>query len=82
MPSSGILRFVVRVRTNISEERDSVLLLLVTANIVPSSLIFVILMMEVIHSSDTMVHTRTSWCNMPEDGNLDSNIVVSFVIWQ
>jgi hypothetical protein len=40
--------------------------LLVTANI-PSSLILFTLMMEVIHSSKTLVHTRATWHHIPED---------------
>jgi hypothetical protein len=38
--------------------------MLVTANIVPSSLILVTLIMEVIHSSETSVLTRATWHNM------------------
>jgi hypothetical protein len=40
--------------------------LLVTAN-VPSSTILVTLMMEVLSSSKTLVLTRATWRNIPED---------------
>jgi hypothetical protein len=69
MPSSGMLRCVIAVRTDVSEERSSSIIrvtrldeieilvflrslrrLLVTANVVPSSPIFVTLMMEVLCS--------------------------------
>jgi hypothetical protein len=81
MVSSGLLRRVALVRTDVSEEPAasfirvtkigelgttqaatntllrSVLQLLVTANIVPSTPILVTLMMEAMHSSETLVHT-------------------------
>jgi hypothetical protein len=41
--------------------------LLVTANMVPSSLMLVTLMMEVIRSSETLFLTRATWHNIPED---------------
>jgi hypothetical protein len=46
--------------------QNSVLQLLVTAN-VPSSPILVNRIMEAIHSSDTLVHTRATRHNIPED---------------
>jgi hypothetical protein len=41
--------------------------LLVTAKVVPSSLILVTLMMEAIRSSEMSVLTIVTWRNIPED---------------
>jgi hypothetical protein len=72
MPSSGTLRHVALVRTEVSEERIASIIgvtgivfrLLVTAIIVPSSPILVTLMMKAIRSSETSVfqkpHSGTS----------------------
>jgi hypothetical protein len=50
---------------------SNVLWLLLTANIVSSSPILVTLMMQAIHSSKTLVNTRVTWHNIPEDGIMD-----------
>jgi hypothetical protein len=81
-----MLSHVALVRTYVSEERSAAITrahsyiflrsmhrLLVTANIVPSSLILVTLMLEAIRSSETLVLTRATWRNIPEDGILYSH---------
>jgi hypothetical protein len=52
---------------------QQLLLLLVTANIVPSSLILSTLMMEAICSSKTSVHTKATRPHIAEDGILRSH---------
>jgi hypothetical protein len=42
--------------------------LLVTDNLVPSSPILAALMMDALCSSETLVLTRATWRNIPEDG--------------
>jgi hypothetical protein len=72
MVSSGVLRRVALVRTDVSEEL-SVRRLLVTASIVPSSPILVTLMKEALSSSETSVLTRATRRNIPEDAILHSH---------
>jgi hypothetical protein len=47
--------------------------LLVTAKVVPSSLIIFTLIMDAIHSTETLVLTRTTRRHIPEDGILCSH---------
>jgi hypothetical protein len=70
---------VALVRTDVSEEsiadiirvtRISVLRLLITANVLPSSPILLSLMIEAIRSSETLVLTRDIRRNVPGDGIL------------
>jgi hypothetical protein len=44
--------------------------LLVTANVVPRSLILVTLMLEALRSSETLIVTNVTQRNIPEDGVL------------
>jgi hypothetical protein len=77
-----MLRHVALVRIDVPEERSASIIrlrrLLVTANLVPSSPIVVILLMEVTRSSETLVLRRATWRNIPEDGIL--HLLDSFVI--
>jgi hypothetical protein len=66
MLSSGMVRRVALVGTDVSEERIAsitlcVLRLLDTVNVIPSSPILVTLMREAISSSETSVLTRATW---------------------
>jgi hypothetical protein len=77
---ASMLRCVALVRTDVSEEFSASFIrvtiigelgsrrLLFTANVVPSSLILVILMMELLGSLETSVLTRATRCNNLEDG--------------
>jgi hypothetical protein len=64
--SSGMLRRVALVRTDVSEELGAGRLL-VTASVVPSSPILVSLMKEELSSSESSVLTRATRRNIPED---------------
>jgi hypothetical protein len=84
MTSSAILRRVALVRTDVSEELSSSIkmtiigelgtTLLVTANVVPSSPILVTLMVKVLRSSETLVLTRATRHNIPEDDILQVSL--------
>jgi hypothetical protein len=81
MASSGMLRRVAVVKTDVSQEFStsfvrvashlvfirSVRRLLVTANVVPSSPILATLMKEALSSCETSVLTRATRCNITED---------------
>jgi hypothetical protein len=68
MVSSGMLRLVALVRTDVSEVfLRSVRRLLVTASVISSSPILVTLMKEALSSSETSVLTRATRLNIPED---------------
>jgi hypothetical protein len=80
MVSSGLLRRVALVRTDVSEEPGASFIrvtkvrwLLVAACVVPSSSIFVALMKEAQGSSETSVLTTATRRNNPEDTILHSH---------
>jgi hypothetical protein len=81
MASSGMLRHVALVITDVSKEFSASFIrmtrigasrLLVTANF-PNSLILVTLMKEELSTSETSVLTRAMWHNIPEDAIIHSH---------
>jgi hypothetical protein len=87
MASSGMLRRVALVRTDVSEELSAsfirvtrigeLLRLLDAASVVHSSPILVTLMKEALSSSDKSVLTRSARRNIPEDAVLPKMFIVS-----
>jgi hypothetical protein len=83
MVSSGMLRRVVLVRTEVSEELSAFIIrvtrigelgtTLAVTSIVPSSQILVTLMNEALCSSETSFLTRATRRNIPEDTILHSH---------
>jgi hypothetical protein len=74
MVSSGMIRRVALVRTDVSEELSAcVRRLIVTASVVPSAPILVTLMKKALSSSETSILTRTTRCNITEDAILHSH---------
>jgi hypothetical protein len=87
MASSGMLRRVALVRTDISEELSACIIsvrrLLVVVNVVASSPILVILMTEALSCSESSVLTRTTRRNIPEETILHSHrreILKSYIV--
>jgi hypothetical protein len=66
MASSGMLRRVALVRTDVSEE--------LKANVVPSSQLLVTLVMEALSSSETSVLTRATQRNVTENAIFYSHL--------
>jgi hypothetical protein len=79
MPSSGILRHVFLVRTDVSEEHSASIVSVTTIGelgttlAVTNSPILVTLMMRALSSYEMSVLTRATWRNIPEDGILLSH---------
>jgi ABC-type taurine transport system substrate-binding protein len=91
MVSSGTLRRVALVRSNVSEELSASFVrvtrigelgtTLAVTSIVPISPILVTLMKDALSSSETLVLTRTKWRNIPEDIILQKYQESSWVQW-
>jgi hypothetical protein len=73
MTSSGMLRRVAIVGTDVSEELSSQPASVASYGYVPSSSILGTLMMEALGSSETSVLTRATRRNIPEDAILHSH---------
>jgi hypothetical protein len=90
MVSSGMVRRVALVRTDLSEELSAFFIrvtrigelgtTLVTARVFPSSPILVTQMKEALNSSETSVLTRVTRRNIPEDTILDKNNLPHWVL--
>jgi hypothetical protein len=90
MVSSGMLRRVALLGTDVSEElsasfirvtRIGELGTLVTASVVPSSPILVTLVKVVLSSSETLVLTRATRRNIQEDAILQAQDKFAFLIF-
>jgi hypothetical protein len=79
MVSSGLLRCVALVRTDVSEEPGASFIRVAKItdfchpDVVPSSPILVTQMIEALRSSETLVLTRATLCNIPENNILHSH---------
>jgi hypothetical protein len=85
MASSGMLRRVAILRTDVSEELTSLVHLvflrsvrrmLVRASVTPSSPIPVTLMKKALSSFETSVLTRATRRNVPEEANLQTGLQI------
>jgi hypothetical protein len=83
MVSSGMLRRVALVRTDVSEEFSASFIrvrrLPVIASVVPSSPILVTLMKEELSFSEKSVLRRATRCNIPEDTIVQQTVVIKQV---
>jgi hypothetical protein len=74
--SSGMLRRVALVRTDVSEELSASIIRVTRVGELASSPTLVILMMEALSSSETSVLTRATRRNTPEDAILQQLLVL------